>query len=101
MTPAEAAPDMSFWHLFWQAHFVVKLVMLGLIGASIWSWAIIVDKTLLFRRVRKAMERFEDSFWSGNSLEELYTKLSERPTIGNDQQRDAGSILKPDPARLL
>ena len=92
MNPAEvaAAPianpavaEITVWSMFWGAHIVVKFVMLGLLAASVWCWAIIVDKTLLFRRVRKAMERFEDSFWSGNSLEELYTKLSERPTIGN------------------
>ena len=92
MNPAEVAAtqianpaiaEITVWSMFWNAHIVVKFVMLGLLGASVWCWAIIVDKTLLFRRVRKAMERFEDSFWSGNSLEELYTKLSERPTIGN------------------
>jgi biopolymer transport protein TolQ len=57
--------------------------MLCLLGASVWCWAIIIDKTLLFRRLRRANERFEESFWSGNSLEELYSKLSERPTTGN------------------
>ena len=36
--------DMSLWGLFWQAGFVVKLVMVGLLGASIWTWAIIIDK---------------------------------------------------------
>jgi biopolymer transport protein TolQ len=82
MTPAEAAPDMSFWHLFWQAHFVVKLVMLGLIGASIWSWAIIVDKALLFRRTRKAIDAFEDTFWSGQSLEELYRSYANSQPSG-------------------
>ena len=68
---------------FWTAHIVVKIVMLCLLGASVWCWAIIIDKTLLFRRLRRANERFEESFWSGNSLEELYSKLSERPTTGN------------------
>lgn len=85
MTPADALPaahDMSLWGLFWQAHFVVKLVMLGLIGASIWCWAIIVDKALLFARTRRAMDRFEEVFWSGQSLEELYRTLHDRPTSG-------------------
>jgi biopolymer transport protein TolQ len=59
---------------------VVKLVMVGLLGASIWCWAIIVNKALLFTRTRKAMDRFEEVFWSGSSLEELYTTLAERPT---------------------
>ena len=85
MIPVEVAqgvPDMSFWALFWQAHIVVKLVILGLLGASVWSWAIIVDKTLLFRRLRKAMDEFEDTFWSGQSLDELYRTTSERPGHG-------------------
>ncbi len=80
--PLAAAPDMSMWHLFWQAHIVVKLVMIGLLAASIWSWAIIVDKTLLFARTKRAMDRFEETFWSGQSLEELYRNLSQRPVTG-------------------
>ncbi len=75
-----ASSEVSLWSMFWSAHLVVKVVMLGLLAASVWSWAIIVDKTLLFSRVQKAMDRFEDSFWSGNSLEELYQTLSQRPT---------------------
>jgi biopolymer transport protein TolQ len=78
----QVAHDMSLWALFWQAHIVVKLVMIGLMGASIWCWAIIVDKTLLFSRSRRAMDRFEEVFWSGQSLEDLYQKLQERPQSG-------------------
>ena len=78
---AQAAPqiDMSFWTLFWHAHIVVKLVMMGLIGASIWCWSIIIDKTLLYRRTRKEMDAFEEVFWSGRSLEELYRELAAKP----------------------
>ena len=85
-TPIAAAPaaaEITILGMFWTAHIVVKIVMLCLLGASVWCWAIIIDKTLLFRRLRRANERFEESFWSGNSLEELYSKLSERPTTGN------------------
>jgi len=74
--------DLSLWGLFWQAHIVVKLVMIGLVAASVYSWAIIVDKFLLFRRLFRAMDRFEAAFWSGRSLEELYRSLDERPTTG-------------------
>jgi biopolymer transport protein TolQ len=81
---AQAAPvahDMSLFSLFWQAHFVVKLVMLGLLVASVWCWAIIVDKTLLYARTKRAMDRFEEVFWSGQSLEELYRSyLNRQPT---------------------
>jgi biopolymer transport protein TolQ len=88
MNPAEiatapiAAPDITIWSMFWGAHIVVKAVMLGLLAASVWCWAIIIDKTLLFSRMRRSMDRFEENFWSGNSLEELYSKLSERPQTG-------------------
>jgi biopolymer transport protein TolQ len=78
---AIAAPiQVSLLSMFWSAHIVVKFVMLGLLGASVWCWAIIVDKFILFRRVKAAMDRFEQAFWSGNSLEELYQTLSQRPT---------------------
>ena len=83
MNPADVAPvaaDLSIWGLFLSAHWVVKSVMLGLLACSIWVWAIAIDKTLLYARTRKAMDRFEQSFWSGQSLEELYKTLSSRPT---------------------
>jgi len=90
MNPAEIATsplagqaaEITIWTMFWGAHVVVKAVMIGLLAASVWCWAIIVDKTLLIRRTRRAMDRFDESFWSGNSLEELYNKISERPTTG-------------------
>ena len=85
MNPADVAQavpvahELSFFGLFWQAHFIVKLVMLGLLAASVWCWAIIIDKTLLYSRSKRAMDRFEDVFWSGQSLEELYRSLQSRP----------------------
>jgi biopolymer transport protein TolQ len=79
-----AAPggDHSIWALFWQAGWVVKLVMIGLLAASVWTWAIIVDKLVGFARMRSSLNRFEETFWSGQSLEELYRTLSERKTAG-------------------
>ena len=75
-----AAPgsDISLLTLFLQAHIVVKIVIVGLVLASVWSWAIIIDKTLLYGRVRRQMDRFEKIFWSGQSLEELYRAQSGR-----------------------
>src|SRR5665213_3402601 len=79
-----AAPvvEVSLLSMFWTAHIVVKFVMLGLLAASVWCWAIIINKTLLFAKSRRAMDSFEQIFWSGSSLEELYTTLSARPTTG-------------------
>jgi biopolymer transport protein TolQ len=79
---AEPGVQLSIWTLFWQAGWVVKLVMLGLFSASIWTWAIIVDKVIAYRRMRGSLGRFEQVFWSGQSLEELYRTLSERKTSG-------------------
>ena len=87
MNPADIVPsalpltssDLSLFHLFWQAHWVVKTVTVGLIVCSVWVWAIVVDKTRLFSRIRKAADRFEQAFWSGQSLEELYTSLAAKP----------------------
>lgn len=81
---ALAAPggDHSIWALFMQAGWVVKLVMIGLLAASVWTWAIIVDKLLSYARMRASLSRFEEVFWSGQSLEDLYRSLSERKTTG-------------------
>jgi biopolymer transport protein TolQ len=53
--------------------------MIGLVLASIWVWAIVIDKTILYARTRRQMDRFEQVFWSGESLEELYRSLAPRP----------------------
>jgi biopolymer transport protein TolQ len=74
--------DLSMWGLFMQADIVVKSVMIGLLASSIWSWAIIVDKLMLYGRVKLDMNRFEKTFWSGQSLEELYQQMQERPARG-------------------
>jgi biopolymer transport protein TolQ len=74
-----AGNEITLWSMFWHAHFVVKFVMLGLMAASVWSWAIIIDKSLFFHRSERAMDRFEEVFWSGQSLEELYQMLVDRP----------------------
>ena len=67
---------LSFFELFLQAHVVVQAVMVGLILASVWSWAIIIEKLYAFRRARVEADRFENMFWSGQSLEELYSGLA-------------------------
>ena len=73
-----ASSDLSIFTLFWNAHWIVKTVMVGLLVASVWVWAIVIDKTVLYGRTSKAMDRFEQAFWSGQSLEELYRTLSPR-----------------------
>ena len=76
MNPA----DVSLIALFGQASWIVKAVMLGLLSWSVWVWAIAIDKVFLYSRTRKSMDRFEQAFWSGESIEELYRALSAKPT---------------------
>ena len=58
---------------------VIVLVIAGLAIASIWVWSIAIEKFLLYRRTRRAMDSFEQAFWSGQSLDELYRTLGSRP----------------------
>src|SRR5262245_9401328 len=81
MTP-DVAVDLSIWELFRNAHIVVKFVMIGLLAASVWSWAIILEKFFLFAKTRKETDKFEQVFWSGQSLVELYQALSQRRNTG-------------------
>jgi biopolymer transport protein TolQ len=82
MNPTSAldTSNLSLWTLFYNSDLIVKLVMVGLLVASVWVWAIAIDKILLYARMRRAMDSFEKAFWSGQSLEELYRSLSSRPT---------------------
>lgn len=77
-----ATSEVTLLSLFLQAGFVVKLVMLGLVGASIWTWAIVADKWMAFSKARRQLDQFEQVFWSGQSLEELYRTLADRKTSG-------------------
>src|SRR5256885_12691031 len=71
--------SLSLWDLFSRADLVVQAVMVGLLFASVFVWAIAIDKMFLYRRSKRAMEQFEQTFWSGQSLEELYRTQSARP----------------------
>jgi biopolymer transport protein TolQ len=70
---------LSLWALFERADLVVKAVMIGLLITSVFVWAIAIDKFVLLTSTRRTMDRFEQAFWSGQSLEELYRSLSARP----------------------
>jgi biopolymer transport protein TolQ len=82
--PAQAAPvaDLSLWHLIMMASWPVFLVMIGLALASVWCWAIIFEKWVAFRRANAANDKFENAFWSGQSLEDLYHGARAREPIG-------------------
>jgi biopolymer transport protein TolQ len=77
--PPAAAP-LSIWALFQHADLVVQIVMIGLLIASVAVWWIAVYKFILYSRTTRAMDGFEQAFWSGQSLDELYRSLASRPT---------------------
>lgn len=74
-----AATDLSVWSLFMRADWIVKAVILLLLLASIWCWAIIFEKVLTLRRLNGLAGDFEDSFWSGSALDDLYERIADRP----------------------
>jgi biopolymer transport protein TolQ len=74
-----ATVKMSVWHLFLSADWIVKTVMVGLLAASFWSWAIIFEKGRRLRKLEGEADEFEDTFWSGGSLEDLYDRIGNRP----------------------
>ena len=73
------AHDLSIISLFMQADMIVKIVLFLLLAASFWSWAVIFDKFLRVRRLSRDAESFEESFWSGGSLDDLYDRIGTRP----------------------
>ena len=76
MNPADVAQsalplpsaDVSLIALFFQAHWIVKCVMLGLLSCSVWVWAIAIDKIILYSRTRRAMDRFDQNACSKRSI---------------------------------
>lgn len=74
-----AAQQMSMWDLVWASDMVTKVVMIGLIAASVWSWAIIIEKIGTLRQVKQFTKSFEEKFWSGGSLDRLYESIGNRP----------------------
>jgi biopolymer transport protein TolQ len=74
------AHDLSVWSLFIQADLIVKTIMLILVAASVWSWAIIFDKWMTFKSLDIKANKFENSFWSGEALEKLYKRIQAKAT---------------------
>ena len=77
--------DFSVWSLFLRAGVVVKIVMIMLILASFWSWAIIVQKIINFRRVRRQCAKFDKQFWSGRPLDEMHERIQDNPNGASER----------------
>ena len=84
--------DFSMWSLFARATITVKLVMLMLVGASFWSWSIIIQKTLAYRRARAEAAVFDRAFWSGEPLDELFQQIGPEPAGAAQRVFAAGMI---------
>ncbi|MDA9974646.1 protein TolQ [Candidatus Pelagibacter sp.] len=87
--------DFSLWSLFLRADFVVKSVILMLIGCSIYSWAVIIEKFRLFKKINLESEEFEEKFWKSKSAETFYNSL---PT---DVENPTASLFKDTMQSLL
>ena len=67
--------DFSLFSLFLKADIIVKLVMISLILCSVYSWAVIIEKYRLFKKINKSSEEFEEKFWNSKSAENFYNGL--------------------------
>lgn len=79
-TVSANATGESLFGMFLHASIVVQLVIVGLILCSVFVWAVIIEKMILMKRVRREATDFEDRFWSGGSLEDLYESDGAKPT---------------------
>jgi biopolymer transport protein TolQ len=71
-------PDFSYFGMFMHAGIIVKCVLLALLAASVWSWAIIFDKLGRIGAARQRSDKFEEAFWSGRSLDDLYAGMQRK-----------------------
>jgi biopolymer transport protein TolQ len=72
-----ANTDFSLINLFFRADIIVKSVIIILIICSIYSWAVIIEKYRLFKKINKSSEEFEEDFWNSKSAENFYNSLPE------------------------
>ena len=77
--------DFSVLALYLRATFTVKIVMLMLIFSSIWSWSIIIQKFINYRKARKNAHLFDKAFWSGAPLDQLYERVGSDPTGASEK----------------
>ena len=106
------AMDFSLLALFARASLVVKLVMILLLLASFWSWAVIIQKFITFAAARREAAAFDRAFWSGEPLDELYEKTGPEPKGAAERvfaagmlewrrsHKDGGGLIPGAPARI-
>jgi len=82
--------DFSLMSLFLRATLTVKITMILLVLASVWSWGIIIQKHINYRRARRDADAFEAAFWSGQALDQMFEEIREDPRGGNEKVFVAG-----------
>jgi len=87
--------ELSIWALFSQAGFVVKIIMIVLVMASVWSWAIIFEKIVLIQFIRKSINQFESQFWSGMSLNELFESSMAKASVLTEKKKKIRTFIEP------
>jgi biopolymer transport protein TolQ len=88
----EIATDYTMWALFARATLIVKLVMLMLVAASVWCWAVVIDKHRQYRKARAEAEVFDRAFWSGEPLDALFDTIGASPKGQSEKIFAAGML---------
>ncbi len=104
--------DFSLIALFARASVTVQIVMVILILASFWAWAIIIQKFITFAATRREADRFDRAFWSGQPLDDLFDRIGESPSGSSERifaagmtewrrsHRDDGNLIAGATARI-
>lgn len=88
----DIATDYTMWALFARATLIVKLVMLMLVAASVWCWAVVIDKHRQYRKARAEAEVFDQAFWSGEPLDALFDTIGASPKGQSEKIFAAGML---------
>ena len=88
----EAAQDFTMWALFARATFLVQIVMILLLAASFWCWAVFFDKSIQYRKARAEADAFDRSFWSGEPLDTLFDKIGADPEGSSEKIFASGMV---------
>jgi len=88
----EHASDFTMWALFARATLIVKFVMVMLVLASVWCWAVIIDKAIQYRKARREAATFDRAFWSGEPLDQLFEEIGPAPKGQSEKIFAAGML---------
>ena len=84
--------EFSMWRQIAEASFIVQIVMIMLVGASFWSWSVIIQKLISYRAARSEASRFDRAFWSGEPLDGLFEEIGTTPDGRSERIFAAGMM---------